>query len=66
MRLYNKYEYTVSLTFPGDPALITGRTVLLTGWGAFDGKYIIKQAKHSVTGSGYTTQISLRHVLEGY
>ena len=40
--------------------------MLLDGWGAFDGKYIIKQSKHSVSSAGYTTTVTLRRVLEGY
>lgn len=43
---------------------MAGCTVMLSGWGAWDGKYIIKQAKHSVSHSGYTTQITLRRSLE--
>lgn len=66
LRMKNKYEYTASFTLPGIPKLLAGVTVRLKGWGAFDGKYIIKQAKHSIGSSGYTTQIKLRHVLEGY
>jgi phage protein D len=66
LRLKNKYEYTVSFTLPGNPDLVAGVTGRLSGWGAFDGKYIIKQAVHSTGSSGYTTQIKLRHVLEGY
>ncbi|MBQ7391126.1 MAG: hypothetical protein IJV73_00420, partial [Clostridia bacterium] len=65
LRLKNKYEYTASFTFPGDPTLLAGNTVELKGWGAWDGKYIIKQAKHTVSKSGYTTQISLRYSMEG-
>jgi len=45
--------------------LLAGNTVELKGWGAWDGKYIIKQAKHTVSKSGYTTQISLRYSMEG-
>jgi phage protein D len=44
-----------------------GVTVMLEGWGGWDGKYIVKQAVHAVDSSGgYTTQIKLRRVLEGY
>ena len=46
--------------------MVASVTVELKGWGAFDGKYIITQAVHTVGGSGYTTQIKLRRVLEGY
>ncbi len=66
LRLHNKYSKSATFTFPGNPALVAGVTVELKGWGAFDGKYIITQAVHTVGSSGYTTQIKLRRVLEGY
>lgn len=66
LRLHNKYEYTAGFTFPGNPKFLAGCTVQLSGWGAWNGKYIIKQAKHSVGGSGYTTQIELRKSLGSY
>ena len=66
LRLHNKYSRTASFTFPGDPDKVAGVTVTLTGWGAWDGKYLITQSKHSLGPSGYTTQVSLRQVLEGY
>ena len=64
MRLHNKYEYTASFTYPGNPNLLAGCTVTLEGWGAWDGRYIIKQAKHTVSNSGYTTQITVRRALD--
>lgn len=64
LRLHNKFEFTASFTFPGDTTLVAGCTVELSGWGAWNGNYIIKQAKHSVSRSGYTTQITLRKALE--
>lgn len=63
LRLHNKYELSASFTFPGDPTLLAGCTVKLTGFGAWNGTYIIKQAKHKVDQSGYTTQITLRKAL---
>ena len=66
LRLHNKYEKTANFTLPGDPDLLAGVTVTLAGWGGWNGKYIINQAKHSVGSSGYTTQIRLRPALEGY
>lgn len=66
LRQHNKYELTASFTLPGNPDLVAGCTVRLTGWGMWDGKYMIKQAKHAVVSSGYTTQITLRRILEGY
>lgn len=66
LRLHNKYAKTASFTLPGDPCLVAGVTVQLKGWGAWSGKYIISQARHTVGSAGYTTQINLRKVLEGY
>jgi phage protein D len=66
LRLHNKFTRTASFTLPGNTALVSGVTVMLEGWGGWDGKYIIKQARHTVDGSGYITQIAVRRVLEGY
>lgn len=56
----NKFEMTAQFTFPGDPSLCATQAVELAGFGAWDGKYIIKKAVHSVGSGGYTTQITLR------
>lgn len=66
LRLHNKYARTVEFTLPGDPRLVAGVTFALDGWGAWDVKYIISQAVHTVGPSGYTTKIEGRAVLEGY
>lgn len=63
LRLHNKYEYKTSFTFPGNPKLVAGLAVELKDFGAWDGKYIIKTATHSISSSGYTTQITLRKAL---
>lgn len=62
LRERNKYERTANFTVPGNPKLLAGCTVRLKKFGPWDGKYIISQAKHTVSGSGYTTQIELRRV----
>ncbi len=66
LRLHNKYAKTATFTLPGSPQLVAGVTVALEGWGAWDGKYLVTQAKHTVGGSGYSVQVKLRKVLEGY
>lgn len=66
LRLHNKYQKKVVFTVPFDPAIVAGVTVELSGWGAFDGKYIVKQAAHTVGNSGGTTKLTGRPVLEGY
>ena len=66
LRLKNKYEYSASFSVAGDPCLLAGVVIVLSDFGPWDGKYIIKRAKHSVDGAGYKTQIELRRTLEGY
>ncbi len=60
LQMANRFENTASFTVPGDPFLLAGCVVTLKKWGAWSGDYVIYQAKHSVSRSGYTTQISLR------
>lgn len=62
LRLHNKFNRTASFTMPGNTALVAGVTVMLDGFGGWDGKYMVKQATHTVSG-GYTTKIDLRKVL---
>lgn len=67
LRLYNKYERQMSFTYPGDPGKVAGLTFNAEGFGPWSGKYIVKQSKHIVSGSGgYTTQVIGRHTLGGY
>ena len=66
LRLRNKFCRQAQFLLPGDTDLVAGVNVALKGWGGYDGKYIIKQAVHKLDSGGYTTQISLRMVLEGY
>ena len=65
LRMHNKYEKTANFTMIGDTRLVAGANVSLEGWGIYDGKYAIEQAKHSVGSGGYTTTIKLRLCLEG-
>ena len=62
----NKGEFKASFKLTGDARLVAGITVQVSGYGAFDGKYIIETATHSVSKSGYKTDLTLRRVLEGY
>lgn len=64
LRLHNKFNRFASFTLPGNTALVAGVTVMLEGFGGWDGKYMVKQATHTV-GGGYTTKIDLRKVLPG-
>ena len=66
LRQKNKAEYSAEFSLVGDVRLVAGVTIDVVGYGIFDGKYIIETATHNVTASGYTTQITLRRVLEDY
>ena len=66
LRLHNKYEKKVSFTLLGNPMIGAGMTMTIEGFGMWDEKYIIKQAKHDISpNSGYTTKIMLRTIPEG-
>jgi phage protein D len=62
MKLYsaNKHGLSAQFSFPGDPALVAGTKVFLSGWGIWDGENIIKRAEHSIGSQGYITRIDLR------
>ncbi len=64
LRLHNKFENEATFTMPGDTDLAAGNVVMLEDFGMWDGAYIIKQAKHTISSSGYTTQITLRKAIE--
>lgn len=65
LREKNTQEYTASLKVVGDVSLVAGITVKLKGFQQFDRKYKVTQAKHSLL-DGYTVDLSLKQVLEGY
>lgn len=65
LREKNKDEVTGSLNMLGNFVLLSGVTVNLLGFGAFDDKYLITRASHGI-GSGYTTNIDVRRCLNGY
>lgn len=65
LRAKNKGETTAEFTLVGDVDYVAGITVRVYGYGEFNGKYIVEQATHSITG-GYKVQIKLRSCLEGY
>lgn len=65
LREKNTQEYTASLQVVGDVSLVAGITVKLKGFQQFDKKYKVTQAKHNLL-DGYTVDLSLKQVLEGY
>lgn len=63
LREKNKNFGRASLQLAGDVRMSTGLTINLSGWGRYDGKYIIEKATHAVGGGGYVTDIEIRKVL---
>lgn len=60
LRARNKFEKTGRFTLPGNPSLVASEGIDLKGWGAFDGRYIIKRTVHDISSGGYKTDIELR------
>lgn len=60
LRECNKREITGSITLVGDMRFLGGNNVMVSGWGRFDGKYVIEKATHVIGGGGYTTTLDLR------
>lgn len=65
LREKNEGEITASFSVVGDVQLVAGVVVQLRGFQSFDRKYRVKSAKHKLLG-GYTTDIELVQILEGY
>nr|WP_325307688.1 LysM peptidoglycan-binding domain-containing protein [uncultured Oscillibacter sp.] len=65
LREKNEGEITASFSMVGDVQLVAGVVVQLRGFQSFDRKYRVKSAKHKLLG-GYTTDIELVQILEGY
>ncbi|MBR1658158.1 MAG: hypothetical protein IJ697_06805 [Synergistaceae bacterium] len=59
LRSANKKEITGNITLMGDLRFVGGSNITIDGFGAFDGKYTIEKASHSV-GDSYTTKLDLR------
>ncbi|QIM66326.1 hypothetical protein A4G16_02535 [Mannheimia granulomatis] len=57
----NDDQQAGNITVIGNPKLVAGNTVLLTGLGMFSGKYLIKSARHNYSrNQGYTTDLEVR------
>lgn len=59
----NSKQQSGTLTIFGDPLLIAGNSIELTGMGQMSGKYYITKSKHRITrSSGYITEIDIKRV----
>jgi len=57
----NRKKITCSLSVIGRTDLVSGSTVYLASFGAYDGKYYVQKSEHSVQ-SGYTVSLELTFV----
>ncbi len=64
LRRKNKVEQTGEIVMPGNPAFLAGINFNTSGFGVFDAKQFVTEARHSYErGSGYQTAIKFRRVL---
>ena len=47
-------------------SIAAGVVIAVKGFGSFDGNFIVEEARHSVSSSGYTTELRLRRVNAEY
>lgn len=61
MKRLERGEFEGDLTLPGNPALVSGAEVALSGFKPekLNGKYLAKTVGHSVSKSGWTTSVTL-------
>ena len=52
----------LEVTLPGNPLLVAGGIVRLNGFQRLDGRYLITEARHAISRSGYTTDIQTRRL----
>jgi phage protein D len=64
LRELNIGEYTATITMPGTTKLYSTQTVMLDGFGRFDGKYYIDQISHKLP--SYAITLELHRCLGGY
>lgn len=59
----NKSTATGSITVPGNPTLVAGNTIMISGMGKLSGKYSIKTSRHAKTRSGgYECTLEIQRV----
>jgi phage protein D len=55
----------LELALPGDPLLVAGACVGVTGFARLDGRYLIIEARHEISrDAGYATALSLKRIQE--
>ena len=63
LNLSDRLFIDASLTMPGSVAMASGSTIALSGFGEFDGTYIVMVARHRIDrAQGYTTRVEVSRV----
>ncbi len=63
MYRYNSKQQEGTLSVQGNPVLLAGNNIELTGMGTLSGKYHIMESSHSIdVGGGYTTSLNVKRV----
>lgn len=55
----------MTLSLPGDPAIVAGSIVGLAGFSRLDGRYLVVEARHAVSRAGYLLEIDTRRLPDG-
>ncbi|AIF51261.1 phage late control D family protein [Pelosinus sp. UFO1] len=66
LREKNNQAWQFNLTILADLRLLSSMVVILKNFGKFDGNWIITQATHGQSSSGYEVSLQMRRCLEGY
>lgn len=63
LKARNKLECEGDIMLLGDPHLVSGARIEITGFGKLDGGYLIEEASHRLSkGEGYVTSIKVRRI----
>ncbi|WP_302292827.1 MULTISPECIES: phage late control D family protein [Pseudomonadati] len=63
LRQTNKNKDKATIEIMGNPGLVAGIVIGLTGFGKLDGSYFVEKAEHAVSSSGYRTSAEIRRTL---
>jgi phage protein D len=60
---YDSKEKTGRITVPGDPQIMAGLVVALSGFGLMDGNWLIERTRHTISRTGgWVTEMEVRRV----
>ena len=62
-RLENIPLLSTVAEFMGNPAVVAGVVIAVTGFGCFDGSWFVESCEHKI-GSGYKTSVEIRKTLK--